>query len=201
MDHILDSNNKLDLFENSSHFIYKPVTFENVFTKQECNNIINSDGNFYPSTIYRFNSSNEQFVDNHDRNSETKSILLTDENYWIYDRLSLIAEKANRGFFNFIIDNITQVDVLKYKTGGVFVGHTDVGSYSASSRKLTLLTFLSDQREYSGGNLVFPFNKETTIQKQGNVLVFPSYMFHEVSPVTSGERYSMVSWVEGPSFI
>lgn len=201
MDHILDSNNKIDLFENSSNFIYKPVTFENVFTKLECNNIINSDGNFYPSNIYKFNVSSEQFLDKNDSNSETKSIILTEENYWIYERLSLITEKANRGFFNFIIDNINQVDLLKYKEGKSFIEHTDIFNYSVSSRKLTLLTFLSDESNYSGGNLVLPYNKEILTKKQGSIVVFPSYISYKVSPVTLGERYSMVAWAEGPRFV
>ena len=35
---------------------------------------------------------------------------------------------------------------------------------------------------------------------QGYVAVFPSYVLHEVTPVTKGTRYSLVSWVTGKSF-
>ena len=34
----------------------------------------------------------------------------------------------------------------------------------------------------------------------GDLVVFPSYVLHEVTPVTKGERNSLVCWVTGPSF-
>ena len=33
-----------------------------------------------------------------------------------------------------------------------------------------------------------------------NRIVFPSYVLHEVCPVTRGTRYSLVSWVTGAPF-
>ena len=30
--------------------------------------------------------------------------------------------------------------------------------------------------------------------------VFPSYSLYEVTPVTKGERYSLVGWITGPQF-
>ena len=36
--------------------------------------------------------------------------------------------------------------------------------------------------------------------KQGSFIMFPSYMKHRVTPVTSGTRYSAVTWAYGPSF-
>ena len=37
-------------------------------------------------------------------------------------------------------------------------------------------------------------------REQGQIIVFPSYTLHEVTPITKGTRYSLVSWVSGPSF-
>ena len=34
--------------------------------------------------------------------------------------------------------------------------------------------------------------------KKGSVIVFPSFHRHRVTPVTSGIRHSLVTWVEGP---
>ena len=34
-------------------------------------------------------------------------------------------------------------------------------------------------------------------QKQGTLVLFPSYTLHEVKPVTKGVRYSLVGWYEG----
>ena len=61
---------------------------------------------------------------------------------------------------------------------------------------------LSDSNEYEGGNLHLingptPFVAE---REQGMIYSFPSYTLHEVTPVTKGERSSLVCWVTGPSF-
>ena len=34
----------------------------------------------------------------------------------------------------------------------------------------------------------------------GSVIVFPSFMEHQVTPVTKGTRYSLVAWFVGPPF-
>jgi len=35
------------------------------------------------------------------------------------------------------------------------------------------------------------------IKEQGSVVIFPSFTFHRVTPVTKGTRYSLVSWSVG----
>ena len=37
-------------------------------------------------------------------------------------------------------------------------------------------------------------------RKRGFLTAFPSFSLHEVSPVTKGERYSLVGWITGPAF-
>ena len=37
-------------------------------------------------------------------------------------------------------------------------------------------------------------------KEQGKLILFPSYVLHEVKPVTKGERYSLVAWITGPQF-
>ena len=34
----------------------------------------------------------------------------------------------------------------------------------------------------------------------GDVVVFPSFTLHQITPITKGIRYSLVSWVSGPSW-
>ena len=36
---------------------------------------------------------------------------------------------------------------------------------------------------------------------QGKLIMFPSYVLHEVKPVTKGERNSLVCWVTGKPFV
>jgi predicted 2-oxoglutarate/Fe(II)-dependent dioxygenase YbiX len=58
---------------------------------------------------------------------------------------------------------------------------------------LSALCILNDN--YSGGELIFFENKKINVEK-GDILIFPSnFMFpHRVEPVTSGIRYTCVSW-------
>ena len=35
---------------------------------------------------------------------------------------------------------------------------------------------------------------------QGRLVAFPSYVLHQVKPVTEGERNSLVVWINGPQF-
>jgi PKHD-type hydroxylase len=61
---------------------------------------------------------------------------------------------------------------------------------------------LSDPEEYEGGELLlktsaFPIK---TLNKKGTIIFFPSYVLHEVTPVTKGTRKTLVGWVLGPNF-
>jgi len=40
----------------------------------------------------------------------------------------------------------------------------------------------------------------TEIRPKGSIVVFPSYVFHRVTPVTRGTRYSLVCWSVGKPF-
>lgn len=72
-------------------------------------------------------------------------------------------------------------------------------------RKISMTVNLSDPNNYEGGDLKFdlgPHIKERykicdEIKPQGSVIVFPSFTYHCVTPVTSGTRYSLVLWCLG----
>jgi PKHD-type hydroxylase len=40
----------------------------------------------------------------------------------------------------------------------------------------------------------------TAPRKRGTLILFPSFLIHRVTPVNSGVRESMVSWISGPNF-
>ena len=68
---------------------------------------------------------------------------------------------------------------------------------------------LSDPSDYKGGELEFSFptpeNRNISSIKeiitQGSIVVFPSFIWHRVKPVTEGTRYSLVIWSIGNNFI
>jgi hypothetical protein len=76
-------------------------------------------------------------------------------------------------------------------------------------RKLSITLNLSVPEDYVGGNLKFDFGPLAgdkryhtceEIRPQGSIIVFPSYQYHTVTPVTSGTRYSLVTWILGKPF-
>jgi len=70
-----------------------------------------------------------------------------------------------------------------------------------NARKLSMSVLLND--DYEGGNFQMHGQKkdDTLIQGEGSIIVFPSFIDHQVTPVTKGTRYSLVTWFVGPPFV
>ena len=80
-----------------------------------------------------------------------------------------------------------------------------VGKY----RKISMTLNLTDPKEYDGGDLKFDFGPHwegnryhlcEEIRPRGSMIVFPSSLYHQVTPVTRGTRYSLVIWFLGKPF-
>jgi len=87
-------------------------------------------------------------------------------------------------------------EILRYKDGGEFGIHIDVGLQEPfSKRKLSAVGFGSE--DFEGGELEFPRQDVLIKPKTGTVAIFPSNFTHPhlVKPVTSGTRYSLVYWL------
>ncbi len=71
-------------------------------------------------------------------------------------------------------------------------------------RKLTMTCVISDgEKDFEGGNAEFDVPEGTLDydgRKQGSMIMFPSFLKHRVSDVTSGLRYVINAWVYGPSW-
>ena len=93
-----------------------------------------------------------------------------------------------------------QLTLYEGSDNGTYDWHCDRGAIV--SRKLSLVHQLTDPSRFEGGNLeILQINKPITLKKQrGLITVFPSYTTHRVTPVTSGERSSLVVWISGPPF-
>jgi Rps23 Pro-64 3,4-dihydroxylase Tpa1-like proline 4-hydroxylase len=99
------------------------------------------------------------------------------------------------------IKNIEPPQFLHYTPGGKYDVHNDSEDFingklqRVCERDLTILTYLNDN--YEGGELEFPDWGVKLKPKAGTVLCFPSYIefSHRVHPVTSGERFTLVTWI------
>lgn len=97
---------------------------------------------------------------------------------------------------------------LRYRVGDFFVAHQDGNTgmlrLESERRLISLVIFLSRESEvpqpdgHCGGSLVFTNlrtgRKFHLFGKPAMLVAFRSETTHEVTPVTHGERYSIVSW-------
>jgi predicted 2-oxoglutarate/Fe(II)-dependent dioxygenase YbiX len=88
------------------------------------------------------------------------------------------------------------IEFLKYEKDHKFHYHCDHGFQTP--RTLSIVYLLNN--DYEGGDLLFNFGtkQSMTIKKIPNsLIIFPSHFTfaHEVTPVTSGTRFSAVSWI------
>lgn len=96
----------------------------------------------------------------------------------------------------------TQLGRYKSVDEGFYDWHMDCGKpENGIQRKLSCVILLNDPSEFEGGILQFKgMEDRVVLEKQGSIVVFPSFIEHKVTPVTKGVRYTAVTWASGPSF-
>lgn len=141
------------------------------------------------------------------------------EQPWMYDTLWHLFRVVNQRW-QFDINSVSQAEILRYcSPNHKFDLHYDAGLLPAdgglgkSVRKLSMIIQLSDSEEYEGcdfeiieqlggedtaKNIFESMNEEA--RKKGSVIVFPSFQRHQITPLISGERKSLVCWASGPDW-
>ena len=143
---------------------------------------------------------------------------------WIYKEIHPYIHQANKlAGWNFEWDRSESCQFTKYKPGQYYDWHCDSWDkvYDKPNtedhgkiRKLSVTCQLTDGSEYTGGELEFDFrNYEPHMREEvkhlkqakeilpkGSIIVFPSFLWHRVKPVTQGTRYSLVLWNLGYPF-
>jgi PKHD-type hydroxylase len=96
----------------------------------------------------------------------------------------------------------TQIGRYKSTDEGYYDWHMDAGvPQNGIQRKLSCVILLNDASEFEGGILQLKsMEDQNVLEKQGTIVVFPSFIEHRVTPVTKGVRYTAVTWASGPSF-
>ncbi len=123
---------------------------------------------------------------------------------WVYDIITGVFVSANQQMHYDIVPSMSDpVQLLRYdaEDEGCFVWHSDTLP-SDMTRKMTVVVPLNEPGEYEGGDLEFLQNGASVrvVQQAGVPVVFPSWLIHQVTPVTKGTRYSLVAWIRGPNW-
>ena len=122
----------------------------------------------------------------------------------MYRDIAATMLKANNNHFGFEGMQITEPgQFTHYLTGGFYEWHMDndvEGKHQPPVRKISMTLLLSDPSTFEGGDLEIMSKGKTAKLKQGQAMFFASWLQHRVTPVTKGERKSLVMWFGGPSF-
>ena len=132
---------------------------------------------------------------------------------------------ATAGWSDWNIIRSQSFQYTKYEKSGHYDWHPDSfpnpfgpeqGQDEGLIRKLSMTLTLSDPDEYTGGEfMIEDLNasspaeywyriKNLSVLEQlpkGSLIVFPSHCWHQVKPVTSGTRRSLVGWFVGPPWV
>ena len=156
-----------------------------------------------------------------DLSKKRKSNVVWMDDKWIYKEIQPYINLANaEAGWNFDWDWSESIQFTKYKENQFYDWHCDSWHKPYDKpddphrhgkiRKLSVTVSLSDETEYEGGDFEFDFRNndgEKTqpsvckeIRPKGSIVVFPSFVWHRVKPVTSGTRYSLVMWNLGRPF-
>jgi len=146
------------------------------------------------------------------------------DDIWIYKEVHPYVYEANKSAgWDFEWDRSEPCQFTKYKHNQYYDWHCD--SYDkpynkpntpdhGKIRKLSMTCQLTDGSEYEGGELEFDYRnydphmreevkhlkQAKEILPKGSIIVFPSFVWHRVKPVTKGTRYSLVMWNLGYPF-
>ena len=143
------------------------------------------------------------------RQSRVSWISPSAETAWLYEQIADAIKYHNQTYYNYDIDGIEALQFTEYPAGeGYYKPHLDWGAGSIYGRndiclKISFSVQLSDPTTYDGGDFRICDNKpfpSETLREFGTIIVFPSWMLHEVTPVTRGTRRSLVGWCVGPDF-
>jgi PKHD-type hydroxylase len=145
-------------------------------------------------------------------------VWMTDQ--WIYREIQPYIHQANHDAgWNFDWHHSEACQFTKYRETQHYTWHQDSWNKPYNRprdftdgliRKLSVTVSLADGDSYEGGDLEFDFrnreDSQSVIQTskearvKGSVVVFPSFVWHRVTPVTKGTRYSLVIWNLGFPF-
>jgi len=174
--------------------------YKNIVSDSLCDNIISTDFNYAESTY-----SNHGGLSKHSKERVKMDEIWIRNGLPFYDELKdcvssvadLYAKEVKKSKRDFVVQKTTDFRLNKYEKGGYMSLHCDNIHHSHGQKygypQATVLLFLND--DFKGGQFIV---SELQLNiKKGDAIIFPSnFMFpHEVKKVTSGTRWSIVSWL------
>lgn len=159
-----------------------------------------------------FLKTNERLLDENVRRTVEKEVS-KDTRILLRDKLSGITEELAT-YFDIILSRPQDPKFLYYREGDFFQRHIDKGTnpqnpQEIKDRKISTVIFLNNETDvpennaYTGGSFIiygilniprFESHGFKVSGTAGMLIAFRSELFHEVTPVTNGVRYTVVDW-------
>lgn len=196
---------------NTLFFTPSKVVLHNQFSSDEVDRIVdyckrmnlNEGGTFDNKDLYATRNARTAFIEYPDNDTQ-----------WIYDRYNQIVEHQNDIAFKFDLTGFNYIQYAEYNTQGKHNFHMDVRldwakhidyRINEHMRKISIVTLLSTPGvDFTGGEFQLNLSEERFAEdvglQKGSVILFPSYLIHRVTPVLSGLRRTLTTWVIGPKF-
>lgn len=186
---------------SQASYLTRFVQLKDVFSPEECRRIVYADLPASQAHVAHFSGDTHNVLELKQRNTKVKAVPRNlPAHTWIYERLIAQIRSVNEALYHFEIKNLTDLQILEYENTGFYNTHVDIGTGDTSRRKLSLILFLTPPNEYEGGELLLKPHFSPIERLQGSIVIFPSYIPHEIKPVTKGVRHTLVTWVLGPCF-
>lgn len=122
----------------------------------------------------------------------------------MYNIIEQAMQRVNINHMGFDLPQLTEMaQYTHYPTGAFYDWHTDSEVNFVNQpcvRKISMTILLNDPKEFKGGNLQFMDNVKDNNNdlKRGEAVFFASFIRHRITPVTKGDRKSLVMWFGGP---
>jgi PKHD-type hydroxylase len=173
------------------------ATIDGIFSPEECRKLVaDYTPQLQPALVQDLDQAQSSGI----RKSSAVFIFPGESTNWVFGRLALAIEKINDALYGFEISQFREgFQFTRYEVGEYYGPHYDIGPGALAERKLSMTVQLSAPEDYTGGELIV-YPEFVAAKDQGSMTVFPSFMCHDVRPVQTGVRYSLVSWLAGPQF-
>ena len=194
-----------EVWQLDMHTVNAYCYYSNVFDNEMLDGILKIGNDLSQVDALTGGGPNQSASKNEDIRKTTLAwINPTEENAWLFRKLTDVVVEANNKWFNFDLRSIETLQFSTYNEGDFYAAHTDhfFQGPGQNPRKLSFSMQLTDPSEYDGGDtLLITDGKGFAIPKErGTIAFFPSYTLHEVKPITRGTRKALVGWVHGPKF-
>jgi len=170
---------------------------EDILTPDECKQIIKIGKDLKPKLGGLVGNDKG---DTKVRKSNISWIYPIPEQKWIFEKLTKKILYVNNNSFKFNIYGFAEgLQFTHYEApGGHYTKHIDK-HFNYVIRRLSFSILLNDPSSFKGGDLLLhtESNPSPMPKHLGGMVLFPSYVLHQVTPVTKGERYSLVGWITG----